>query len=537
MKRIRPQTSLRFKLFFSYTLVTALAFLLIEVVLVSIAMLFISSRLEVTPEAVQTEISDQWLPLAQPYLEDSPQNRSHLQVVLKKFRGFVVLSESLEISETIHLDLQSQHYLTLIFLDQKGHPIDSIPHPDADQQLEIPLEDDLRQEMLANPGRIHALMMEAEDQVAIVSAVQRYYTAQLEQRISQSESMQTLIANVFQDQNSVENVFLEEQGNSYGIVPIPHSHNEKVVVGAILWQTKLEPWDIVQYRDFLRTMSAVLLVTLVLSAIIGTVFGVLSSRTLVRRLSSLSGVINHWSAGNFAAKINDSGQDELHTVAVELNTMSDHFESLLLEKQEMSIIRERNRLARDLHDSVKQDTFGASAQLAAARALIRSKPDQAIGHMEEANNILDRVRSELTSLIHELYPAHLANHSLPDSIQRFVNEWKKIYGLEVKIHILSYQGLPKTVEKTFYLILQEAFSNVARHSKASTVEVFLKQSELSAFLMISDNGCGMNVDSTELGIGMKSMNERAKLMGGTLDVISASSEGTCIRIEVPLEGK
>ena len=217
--------------------------------------------------------------------------------------------------------------------------------------------------------------------------------------------------------------------------------------------------------------------------------------------------------------------------------MSGHFELLLLEKQELSIIRERNRLARDLHDTVKQETFAASAQLGAAKTLLRKNPEKAAQQLVEADNILDRVRANLTSLIHELYPIRQKGKSLPEAITAFCQEWEHIYGIHVNLKFSQYLGLAENIERAFFMVIQEALSNVARHSKATEVEIFLKQNPHYAFIMICDNGTGMEKNNQNPGIGMKSMNERARLLGGTLEIASVDNEGTCIRLEVPLEEK
>lgn len=531
---MKPRRKLSTKLFFSYTMVTTLAFLLLELVAFAILMVAFINSARLSPEEIDQEIEERWVALVQPYLSDSPQMRSMVQVVLKKYKGFVLLSNAIEITELIHLDFQTQNYLTLIFLDKDGYPIDSIPHPTAEPVAEIPLEDNLRMEMIANPDRIFTVFMPEEEQVAIVGAVQRYYAAILEQRIRESE-FQVLIDNLYAGDTSFEATHRSSLNQTKGIVPIYHPGNHSVLIGAVAYDARLTPWEILEYRDFYTQIIIVMIITTVISALMGTFFGFLSSRGLVNRLEHFSGTIEKWSDGDFSPHIVDQGGDELNTVAEDLNEMSNHFEVLLVERQEMSIIRERNRLARDLHDSVKQETFAASAQLGAAKTLILKNPEKASQQLTEADNILDRVRSELTSLIHELYPTQINNMTLTEAITNFGREWEHIFGIHIKFQFALYTGLPETIERAFYMVIQEALSNVARHSQATEVEVFFKQNPRYAFLMICDNGIGIPKNAPVRGIGMKSMHERARLLGGTLEVASIEEEGTCIRMEVPLE--
>ncbi|MEE4194861.1 MAG: histidine kinase [Anaerolineae bacterium] len=534
---MKAKRKLSTKLFFSYTLVTTLAFFLLELVAFGTLMVAFINSARLTPQEIDQEVEERWVTLVQPYLTDSPQLRSLVQVVLKKFKGFVLLSNAIEITELIHLDFQTQNYLTLIFLDKDGYPIDSIPHPNAEAIPEIPLEDELRMEMIANPDRIYTVTMPEEEQVAIVSAVGRYYAAVLEQRIRDSE-FQVLIDNLYAGDTSFEATHRITLNQTIGIVPIYHPNNKAVLIGAIAYEAHLAPWEVLEYQDFYTQILILMGITLLISALMGTFFGFLASRGLVNRLGHFSTTISKWSEGNFAPRIVDKEKDELNVVAEDLNEMSEHFESLLQEKQELSIIRERNRLARDLHDMVKQETFAASAQLGAAKTLLKKDPEKASQQLGEADNILDRVRANLTSLIHELYPTQQRDINLVDAIFDFGQEWERIYHIQVKIKMDQYMGMPHNVEHAFFMVVQEALSNVARHSNATEVEIFLKQNPHYAFVMICDNGIGMPEDKKPShSIGIKSMNERARLLGGTLEIASKENEGTCVRMEVPLEEK
>lgn len=534
---MKARRKLSTKLFFSYTFVTSLAFFLLELVAFGILMVAFINSARLTPEEIDQEIEDRWVTLVQPYLTDAPQVRSMVQVVLKKYKGFVLLSNAIEITELIHLDFQTQNYLTLIFLDKDGYPIDSIPHPTVDPLTEIPLEDDLRMEMIANPDRIYTITMPEDEQVAIVSAVGRYYAAVLEQRIRDSD-FQVLIDNLYAGDTSFEATHQITLNQTKGIIPIYHPNNNAVLVGAIAYDAHIAPWEILEYQDFYTQILILMGITLLISALMGTFFGFLSSRGLVNRLGQFSTTISNWSEGNFSPRITDRGEDELHVVAEDLNEMSGHFESLLQEKQELSIIRERNRLARDLHDTVKQETFAASAQLGAAKTLLKKNPEKAEQQLSEADSILDRVRANLTSLIHELYPTEQRETSLTEAILGFSQEWERIYGISVKLKFSQYTQMPENTERAFFMVMQEALSNVARHSQSTEVEIFLKQNPHYAFIMICDNGIGFPESKKKSpGIGLKSMNERARLLGGTLEIASIENEGTCIRMEVPLEEK
>ena len=299
---MKARRKLSLKLFFSYTLVTTLAFFMLEMAAFGMLMYAFIRSAQLSPEEIDREVEDRWVTLVQPYLTDSPQIRSMVQVVLKKYKGFVLLSNAIEVTELIHLDFQTQNYLTLIFLDKDGFPIDSIPHPNAEPMPEIPLEDDLRMEMIANPDRIYTVYTPEDEQVAIVGAVQRYYSAVLEQRIRNTE-FETMIDSLYSGDTSFDATHSVSLNQTRGIIPIYHPNNNAVLIGAIAYEAHLTPWEVLEYKDFYTQIFIIMGVTLLVSALMGTFFGFLSSRGLVNRLGHFSGTIGKWSQGDFSPRI------------------------------------------------------------------------------------------------------------------------------------------------------------------------------------------------------------------------------------------
>ena len=124
-----------------------------------------------------------------------------------------------------------------------------------------------------------------------------------------------------------------------------------------------------------------LLIITAFAGLLGMVFGSLTARGLAERLKRVLVSTQAWSRGDFSVFVNDPTGDELGQMAHGLNIMAAKLENLLEERRKLSIVDERNRLARDLHDSVKQQAFAASAQLGAARTHFGSDPAEAEIHL------------------------------------------------------------------------------------------------------------------------------------------------------------
>jgi len=193
--------------------------------------------------------------------------------------------------------------------------------------------------------------------------------------------------------------------------------------------------------------------------------------------------------------------------------------------QELAVVEERNRLARDLHDSVKQQVFAISMQLSAARTAL-SEADKSYQSVVEAERLAQQAGAELTTLIHELRPPGLESKTLANAIHEYMEEWSRQNKIEAKIKIDSIISAGVQMEQALFRVLQEALANVARHSKASKVTVILQLENDNIKLVIEDNGIGYDAERITKGIGLDSMKERLAAVNGELEISSEKSKGT-----------
>jgi NarL family two-component system sensor histidine kinase LiaS len=136
-------------------------------------------------------------------------------------------------------------------------------------------------------------------------------------------------------------------------------------------------------------------------------------------------------------------------------------------------MEERNRLARDLHDSAKQKAFAALAQLGTVRGLLNGHGNSATVHLGEAENLVTDVIQELTFLVQEIYPIALQEKGLATALREYIFEWENRNDATVQLVTHNDRRLPIDVEQAIYRVSQESLANIARHSHARRVDISL----------------------------------------------------------------
>jgi signal transduction histidine kinase len=273
---------------------------------------------------------------------------------------------------------------------------------------------------------------------------------------------------------------------------------------------------------------------LLLAILLGTVAGILISRNLTRRLNRIARAASAWSRGEFQVVIQDRSHDELGQLAGNLNSMAEQLKSLLSARQALAVVEERNRLARELHDSVKQQMFSSALLVRAARKLFPRDPEGAQQHLIQAEELSEQAQQELSSAIQALRPAVLEDLGLAMVLRDYARDWSRRVGIVVDVRVQGERTTPLQIEEALSRVSQEALANVARHSRASEVKIQLTWNEEEVGLSICDNGQGFDTARTVgTGLGLTSMRERVEALHGRLS-ISSSIEGTTVEADIPL---
>jgi NarL family two-component system sensor histidine kinase LiaS len=254
------------------------------------------------------------------------------------------------------------------------------------------------------------------------------------------------------------------------------------------------------------------------------------ARWLVRRLQRVTMITEGWSKGNFSLMARDNSQDELGEMARKLNHMAGKLERLMEEQQQVAVLEERNRLARDLHDSLKQQIFAIMMQIWSTQAFLGQNLnlEAARERLGVIENLLVQTQKELSSLIFQLRPVELADKPFAMALREYCERWSKQHGIQVRLRIAEIT-LSLKAEEALFRLVQEALTNVARHSLATAVQLDLRYDLDQLTLSVSDNGQGFNPHASNLrGIGLNSMRERMEALGGSISVESTAGVGTRI---------
>ncbi|TYB49146.1 GAF domain-containing sensor histidine kinase [Actinomadura chibensis] len=204
--------------------------------------------------------------------------------------------------------------------------------------------------------------------------------------------------------------------------------------------------------------------------------------------------------------------------------------------RELTVVAERNRMARELHDAVAQKLFSLRLTARTASALAERDPARTVRELEQVERLAAEALAELRAVIFELRPADLAD-GLVSSLRKHVEVLDRAHEAEVRIAADEAVVLPEEHEAVAFRITQEALYNALRHAKARTVEVRLGTADGQAVLEVADDGTGFDPADTaepQNGLGLASMRDRAYSIGGDLTIDAAPGRGTTVRLEVPL---
>jgi nitrate/nitrite-specific signal transduction histidine kinase len=205
--------------------------------------------------------------------------------------------------------------------------------------------------------------------------------------------------------------------------------------------------------------------------------------------------------------------------------------------QQLAVIQERNRLARDLHDSVMQALYGVTLYAeAATRQIEVGEHRLASDHLHEIRDTTEDALREMRMLIFELHPPVLTRDGLVVALRSRLESVEERVGIQTQFQAGCPGRLPAQVEEELYRVASEALNNALKHAAADSVDVRLFQNQDVVVLEIRDDGVGFDPDLARGrgGFGLRNMEERVARLGGELVLDSRPGEGTAVKVEVHL---
>jgi two-component system NarL family sensor kinase len=214
--------------------------------------------------------------------------------------------------------------------------------------------------------------------------------------------------------------------------------------------------------------------------------------------------------------------------------------SLFDRSARLGAVEERNRLAREIHDTLAQGLTATGLQLESAEALLdgESGAERAREPLRRALSLTRSNLDEARRSVLDLRAAPLEGRSLPEALKALVDRWEAETGVATRFGTVNgSRPLPPRVEVALYRVCQEALTNIASHSRASRVTVRLVATPEAVQLIVRDDGLGFDPSSVaDDRHGIVGMRERVQMLGGSLKVESGPGEGTRLDVTVPLEG-
>jgi two-component system, NarL family, sensor histidine kinase LiaS len=237
----------------------------------------------------------------------------------------------------------------------------------------------------------------------------------------------------------------------------------------------------------------------------------------------------------------DSIQERMYQIQEKFRNQTEHAQRLATERareREVSlqeiVVQERNRLARELHDSVSQQLFAASMMMSAINEMNPPQDEKFKQQLQMVEKMIHQSQLEMRALLLHLRPVALKGKSLKQGVEELLLELTQKVPMEIDAKVEEFR-VDKGVEDQLFRILQESLSNTLRHAKATLLQVLLIERDETVILRVEDNGIGFNLEQVKTSsYGMQNMRERAYEVGGTFKVISVPNEGTRLEVKVPV---
>ncbi|WP_080874523.1 sensor histidine kinase [Oceanobacillus timonensis] len=293
-------------------------------------------------------------------------------------------------------------------------------------------------------------------------------------------------------------------------------------------------------------LLTVLAFVLTFGSIIGAIIGWYWKGNLKKVEKMLTGIVK----GEKPIETDDIPK-ELEAISVQVNQVqeklraqTEHAQKIATERaneREQSlqevVEQERNRLARELHDSVSQQLFAASMLMSAINESGQPEDPTLTKQLNMVENMIHQSQMEMRALLLHLRPVALKGKSLQEGVEGLLKELTQKVPLEIDAKIEAFQ-VDKGVEDQLFRIFQESISNTLRHAKAANLHILLLERDENIIMRVVDDGIGFETESVKTSsYGMQNMRERAYEVGGTLKIISLPNEGTRLEVKVPIVRK
>jgi NarL family two-component system sensor histidine kinase LiaS len=288
--------------------------------------------------------------------------------------------------------------------------------------------------------------------------------------------------------------------------------------------------------DLLEPIAATTLVLLPCMIPLGLIFGFVTATGFTRRLNRLTQASNDLAGGDLSHRLTDQSGDEIGFLSRQFNRMAEQIQAGTVRQRELAALEERQRLARDLHDGIKQNLFGANLAVAAALNLLDSDPEAARAKLQEARDHNRQAGVEMQTLLGELRPAGSDERGLSKTLEDNLRAFGKREGIEVEWRTSGDDDPPPSHRQVLFRIEQELLANIARHARAKHVSMELESTAGGSVMRIADDGIGFDPSAVDpqATMGLRGIRERLAELRGLLTIDSSPGAGTRVTVRIPM---
>lgn len=490
---------LRWKLTWSYTWVAAFSFLIVETVLLVLLMIALGFNplqrdIEVYNDIVAPVLTDDIRPITMAHLRNQPVDSAALQADLEQILGLEPLETSLS-------PFEIEQFASVFVLDAQQHLLASTP-----QYTTVPPDG-------------------------------RFFDPTL---LTGDDSLVPLLTAVFAGDTSFDHPYVHDTLDARYLVFVePLAAENGRLLGVEMVIARI-PTPTTVLLLVLGITVGFLTIFSVAAALIGTLFGWRTARKFSGRLAHLWQVSAAWSQGNFERQIEDDEADEIGELGENLNRVAADLQTLLADKEQIAVLEERNRMARELHDTLAQGVAGLVLQLEAVKHLL-NEGEVAESQMivaeagTQARDALSKARAAIDDLRAEALFARDFITAVTQQAQKFSDN--NNLAVELDAQLPDSLLLPPATSLHARRALAEMLTNVARHAKATTVWVKLWLAAGCLQIEVADDGVGFDVATAVRAghYGIIGLQERARLTGGHFAIESSPQNGTTALLRLPLE--
>lgn len=300
-----------------------------------------------------------------------------------------------------------------------------------------------------------------------------------------------------------------------------------------------------------QTAQTVILASLALGLIalfLSGITGGLMGRYFGQKFTALGTASTAFARGDLQARVPPAGgqigqlgqqfnqmADTIASQIADLRELADTNARLADEAEGLARLEERNRLARDLHDAVKQQLFGLNLTLGSIAPLIEKKPNLAHQRLQTVIEQAQAIQVELDQVIRQLRPISLSEQGLVTAIRQLADQWSEQTGVVSRVLVEEERELPLPIEQALYRIAQEGLQNIGKHAQSANAQIRLTYARDHVQLHLADNGVGFDPNrvDTSHSFGLQNMRERVSQLNGEFN-LNSSNAGTKIQVKLPV---